>query len=311
MEKAAEQIEETSKQEYFTRSKIVEKKKSLSFLEPYMYIVPCLVIFIAFTYFPFFKTIYMSLYNTNAQGDLSSFAGLSNYSDLFKSAGFINSILVTFKFVIVTTIPSIIIGLILALAANNKLRLKGVFSTFYAMPMAVSSSSAAIIWLLLFNPGIGLVNFVLGRSIGWLSSSFWGFIAVAVVDIWLRGCMNFIFIIAGLQNIPRELSESASIDGANYFQRLKNVILPCLSPTLFFVLVINVVSSFQAFGEINIMTQGGPAGATNVLVYSIYRDAFFNNKFAAASAESIILFVIILVVTLIQFKYEKKKVFYQ
>lgn len=311
MEKAAEQIEETSKQEYFTRSKIVEKKKSLSFLEPYMYIVPCLVIFIAFTYFPFFKTIYMSLYNTNAQGDLSSFAGLSNYSDLFKSAGFINSILVTFKFVIVTTIPSIIIGLILALAANNKLRLKGVFSTFYAMPMAVSSSSAAIIWLLLFNPGIGLVNFVLGRSIGWLSSSFWGFIAVAVVDIWLHGCMNFIFIIAGLQNIPRELSESASIDGANYFQRLKNVILPCLSPTLFFVLVINVVSSFQAFGEINIMTQGGPAGATNVLVYSIYRDAFFNNKFATASAESIILFVIILVVTLIQFKYEKKKVFYQ
>lgn len=311
MEKALEQLEEVPKNRVITRAQIVEKKKKLNFLEPYIYLVPCLIIFVGFTYFPFFKTIYMSLYNTNAQGEMSSFAGLSNYIDLFKSPSFINSIFVTFKFVILTTIPSIVIGLILALAINNKLKFKGLFSTFYAMPMAVSSASAAIIWMLLFNPTIGLVNFVLKKNIPWLASPFWGFIAVAVVSIWLSSCMNFIFIIAGLKNIPEELNESASIDGANYFQRLKNIVLPCLSPTLFFVTVINIINGFQAFGEINIMTQGGPAGATNVLVYSIYRDAFFNNRFGAASAESIVLFIIILLITLVQFKYEKKKVFYQ
>ncbi|MBV4417919.1 sugar ABC transporter permease [Clostridium tyrobutyricum] len=303
MEKTAEQVSMIQK--------TVDKKKVIKTLEPYFYIVPCMIIFVGFTYFPFLKTIYLSLFNTNAGGEMSSFAGLSNYINLFKSPSFINSILVTFKYVIVTTIPSILIGLVLALVCNNKLKFKGLFSTMYAMPMAVSSASAAIIWMLLFNPSIGLINFLMKRSIGWLTSPFWGFIAVSIVGIWLNSCINFIFITSGLKNIPKELVESASIDGANYFQRLKSVILPCLSPTLFFVLIINIINGFQTFGQISIMTLGGPGEATNVLVYSIYRDAFFNSRFGAASAESIILFLLMLVITLIQFRYEKKKVFYK
>lgn len=291
-------------------NRIQVKKGILKKLEPYFYLIPCLIIFLAFTYFPFFKTIYLSLFNTNAQGEIGSFAGLTNYRELFNSPSFINSILVTFKFVILTTFPSILIGLITALLCNNKLKFKGIFNTMYAMPMAVSSASASIIWLLLFNPSIGLINYVLKKNIGWLTSPFWGLIAVSIVTIWMNSCINFIFITAGLQNIPKELKESASIDGANYFQCLKNVILPCLSPTLFFVLVINIINGFQTFGQINIMTLGGPGEATNVLVYSIYRDAFFNNKFGIASAESIVLFIIMLVITMIQFRYEKNKVFY-
>lgn len=293
------------------KSSTINKKRIINTLEPYLYIIPCFTIFIGFTYFPFFKTIYLSMFNTNAGGEMSSFAGLSNYIDLFKSPSFINSIVVTFKYVILTTIPSILIGLILALVCNNKLKFRGLFSTMYAMPMAVSSASAAIIWMLLFNPSIGLINFLMKRSIGWLTSPFWGFIAVSIVGIWLNSCINFIFITSGLKNIPKELVESASIDGANYFQRLKNVILPCLSPTLFFVLIINIINGFQTFGQINIMTLGGPGEATNVLVYSIYRDAFFNSRFGAASAESIILFSLMFIITLIQFRYEKKKVFYK
>jgi sn-glycerol 3-phosphate transport system permease protein len=291
-------------------SRIQVKKGILKKLEPYFYLIPCLLIFLVFTYFPFFKTIYLSLFNTNAQGEISSFAALTNYTDLFKSPSFVNSVLVTFKFVVLTTFPSIILGLITALLCNNKLKFKGVFNTMYAMPMAVSSASASIIWLLLFNPSIGLINYVLKRNIGWLTSQFWGLIAVSIVTVWMNTCINFIFITAGLQNIPKELKESASIDGASYFQCLKNVILPCLSPTLFFVLIINVINGFQTFGQINIMTLGGPGEATNVLVYSIYRDAFFNNKFGVASAESIILFIIMFIITIIQFRYEKNKVFY-
>ncbi len=291
-------------------NRIQIKKGIFKELEPYFYLIPCLVIFLAFTYFPFLKTIYLSLFNTNAQGEISSFAGLTNYLELFKSPSFINSIIVTFKFVILTTFPSIILGLITALLCNNKLKFQGIFNTMYAMPMAVSSASASIIWLLLFNPSIGLVNYLLKRNIGWLTNSFWGLIAVCIVTVWMNSCINFIFVTAGLQNIPKELRESASIDGANYLQCLKSIILPCLSPTLFFVLVINVINGFQTFGQINIMTLGGPGEATNVLVYSIYRDAFFNNKFATASAESIILFLIMLIITLVQFRYEKRKVFY-
>ncbi len=293
-----------------TDSRIQVKKGILKKLEPYFYLIPCLFIFLTFTYFPFFKTIYLSLFNTNAQGEISSFAALTNYTDLFKSPSFVNSIVVTFKFVVLTAFPSIILGLITSLLCNNKLKFKGIFNTMYAMPMAVASASASIIWLLFFNPSIGLINYILKRNIGWLTSPFWGLIAVSIVTVWMNTCVNFIFITAGLQNIPKELKESASIDGANYFQCLKNVILPCLSPTLFFVSVINIINGFQTFGQINIMTLGGPGEATNVLVYSIYRDAFFNNKFGMASAESIILFIIMFIITLLQFRYEKNKVFY-
>ena len=305
------QMEKASKEVCMVQNKTAVNKKVINILEPYLYIVPCIVVFLGFTYFPFFKTIYLSLFSTNAQGEPGSFAGFSNYVDLFKDPSFINSVVVTFKYVIVTTIPAILIGLMLALLCDNKLKFKGLFSTMYAMPMAVSSASAAIIWMLLFNPSIGFVNFLLGKSIGWLTSPFWGFIAVSIVGVWLNACINFIFITSGLQNIPKELVESASIDGANYLQRLKNVILPCLSPTLFFVLIINIINGFQTFGQINIMTLGGPAEATNVLVYSIYRNAFFNSRFGAASAESIVLFLLMFVITLLQFRYEDKKVFYK
>lgn len=279
-------------------------------IEPYIYLIPCLLIFIIFTYFPFIKTIYVSLFNTDAQGRMRSFIAFSNYLELFKSPAFINSIFVTFKFVVLTTLPSIILGLIFALLINNKLKFKSFFSTMYAMPMAVSSASASIIWLLLFNPAIGLINYIFKLKINWFTSPFFGLMAVVIVTVWLNMCMNFIFIAAGLKNVPKELCESAVIDGANYLQLLKNVILPCLSPTLFFVLVIDIINAFQTFGQINIMTSGGPSEATNVVVYSIYRNAFFNNRFSLASAESIILFLIMLFITLIQFKYEKKKVFY-
>ncbi len=303
-------MEQTVEKADLCEKKITIKKGITEKVEPYLYLIPCIIIFLAFTYLPFLKTMYLSLFNTNAEGETSSFAGLSNYINLFKSPTFINSIEVTIKFVILTTVPSIILALIIALLCNNKLKFNGIFSTMYAMPMAVSSASASIIWLLLFNPTIGLVNYVLGRNIPWLVSPFWGLMAVSIVAVWMNISINFIFITAGLKNIPKELIESAAIDGANYLNTLKNVILPCLSPTLFFVLVINIINGFQTFGQINIMTLGGPGQATNVLVYSIYRDAFFNNRFGAASAESIILFLIMLVITLFQFRYEKNKVFY-
>ncbi|URZ05016.1 carbohydrate ABC transporter permease [Clostridium felsineum] len=286
------------------------RKISLHGKEAFLYMLPCLIIFTAFTYYPFLKTIYLSFFDMNAQGKIGGFVGISNYVELLKSESFLNTIFVTFKFIVITGIPSILIGLFMALIVNNKLKSKGIFTTMYAMPMAASSSSAAIIWMLLFNPSIGIINYFFHLKIDWFTSSTWGIIALAIVNIWLNTGINFIFITSGLKNIPKELYESAYVDGAGFFTTLKNITIPCLSPTLFFVTVITIINTFQTFVTVSIMTSGGPVESTNLIVFSIYRNAFFNNKFGTASAESVILFFIMLVVTLFQFRYEKSKVFY-
>lgn len=283
-------------------------------IEPFLYLFPAALIFVAFTYYPFFKTIYMSLFITDPQGRLNNFIGFKNYFDLFTSTVFLNSLYVTFKFVILTVPFSIIISFILAILGNIKIKGRMLFRTFYALPLSISSASAAVIWTLLFNPSIGFVNYLLELfgipSIGWLTDTRWGIVAVSIVTIWLNIGMNFIFILAGLQNIPKDLYESAEIDGANVLLKHIKITIPMLSPTLFFVTVVDIINAFQQFGVINIMTQGGPVDSTNVLVYSIYREAFFNFRFGIASAESIILFVILLILTLLQFRIGERRVFY-
>lgn len=305
------------KQEYIKMHKKEKTfiKKFKNNIEPFLYLLPAAVIFIAFTFYPFIKTIYISLFITNPQGALNKFIGLKNYLYLFTSPDFINSLYVTLKFVILTVPLSIAFAFILSVFGNMKIKGSGIFRTIYAMPISIASASAAVIWTILFNPSIGFINYVLSffkiSPIGWLIDPQWGIIAVSIVTIWLNIGMNFIFLLGGLQSIPKDLYESAQIDGANIFMQHLKITIPMLSPTLFFVMVIDVINAFQQFGVINIMTQGGPIDSTNVVVYSIYRDAFFNFRFGVASAESIILFTIMLIFTLVQFKTSEKKVFYR
>lgn len=285
-------------------------KNILKKVEPYLYLIPCLLGFFIFMFYPFIKTIFLSFNITNANGDAVEFVGFDNYKELLSSPDFIASILVTLKFVVITAIPAIIIGLILASLANKKLKGSKLYEVMFAMPMAVSSAAAAVIWMLLFHPSIGIINYVLKVQIGWLTDEKFAIFSVALVTVWLNVGLNFIFILTGLKNIPDELSESAQIDGAKSGRKFFRLTLPLISPTLFFVFFINMINSFQSFGQIKLLTQGGPANSTNVIVHEIYREAFFNNRFETACAESIILFFIILIITLIQLKFEKKGVYY-
>lgn len=285
-------------------------KNILRKVEPYLYLIPCLLGFFIFMFYPFIKTIFLSFNITNANGDAVEFVGFDNYKELLSSPDFIASILVTLKFVVITAIPAIIIGLILAILANKKLKGSKLYEVMFAMPMAVSSAAAAVIWMLLFHPSIGIINYVLKVQIGWLTDEKFAIFSVALVTVWLNVGINFIFILTGLKNIPDELSESAQIDGAKSGRKFFRLTLPLISPTLFFVFFINMINSFQSFGQIKLLTQGGPANSTNVIVHEIYREAFFNNRFETACAESIILFFIILIITLIQLKFEKKGVYY-
>ncbi|MCB2295579.1 sugar ABC transporter permease [Clostridium algoriphilum] len=294
-------------------SKLESKKTKTSLkakLEPYAFLFPSLLIFGLFVYYPFFKTLYMSFGLTNARGEFQEFIGLQNYVEIFTSPDFINSLIVTMEFVIMTTIPSVVIGLALALLANNKIKGIGISKVMYAVPIAVSSASAAIIWRIIFHPSIGMLNNILKTNIGWLLDPKWALLSVAFVTIWMNAGVNFIFIFAGLKNVPQEILESSSIDGARYFTKLFKIIMPMISPTLFFMVFMDIMNAFQSFGQINILTNGGPGNSTNVLVFSIYREAFFNGRFDTASAQSIILFILMAVIAMFQFSYEKKGVHY-
>lgn len=279
-------------------------------LEPYLYLLPSILLFGLFMYYPFFKTIYRSIGLTDFKGQVAEFVGMQNYIDILTSKEFLNSLVVTMKFVVITAVPTIVIGLVLALLANNKLKGGKVFKLAFSMPMAVSSSAASIIWVIILHPTIGILNYFLGISIGWLIDSKWALVSVAFVTIWINLGASFVFLFSGLKNIPQELIESASIDGANYFQKLFKIIIPMLSPTIFFVVFMNIMHAFQSFGPVNIMTAGGPGNSTNLLVFSIYREAFFYGRFDIASAQSLILFVIMLAIAILQFKFEDKGVHY-
>ena len=279
-------------------------------LSPYFFLIPSLLIFSVFLFYPFFKTIYLSLYKTDKMGLPKKFVGMENYRKLLTSTSFYNSLLVTLIFVLIVVIGSMSLGLIGAVLCNKAFPGIRVFSTAYALPMAIASSSAAMIFKIMLHPSVGIVNKLLGLSINWISDPRYALICVAVLTAWLNSGINFLYFSAGLSNIDEIIYERASVDGANEWQKFYRLTLPGLSPILFYTLVVNIIQAFQSFGQVKILTQGGPGESTNLIVYSIYRDAFFNFKFGNAAAQSIILFLIIMCLTLVMFKIEKKGVKY-
>lgn len=286
------------------------KNKMGKILEPYTYLFPSLLIFGIFLFFPFFKTIYLSLYKTNKMGQAKLFVGLGNYIDLLKSKSFYNSLIVTVVFVLITVSVSMLIGLSTAMLCNKSFPGIRFFSTAYALPMAIASSSAAIVFKIMLNPSVGIINKLLHLDINWINDPKYALICVALLTAWLNSGINFLYFSAGLSNIDETIYERASVDGANEWQKFKRLTLPGLSPIMFYTLIVNIIQAFQSFGQVKILTQGGPGESTNLIVYSIYRDAFFNFRFGSAAAQSVLLFIIIMSLTLIMFRLEKKGVSY-
>ena len=285
----------------------MKKKQSiLKKLEPYGFLLPCLAVFAVFLFYPFAKTIYLSLFKTNKMGQAKIFVGAGNYLDLLKSDSFYNSLIVTVIFVIIVVFISMTLGLIGAVLCNRTFPGIRFFSTAYALPMAIASASAAMIFKIMLHPSVGIINKLLGLDINWVSDIRYALICVAVLTGWLNSGINFLYFSAGLSNIDDSIYERASVDGANAVQKFFRLTIPNLEPIIFYTLVVDIIQAFQSFGQVKILTQGGPGESTNLIVYSIYRDAFFNYRFGTAAAESIILFLIIMCLTLIMFKVEGK-----
>ena len=285
------------------------KKKKINWT-PYCYLIPCMLVFAIFLFYPFFKTIYLSLFLTDRMGQAKIFVGMQNYIDLLSSESFRNSLKVTLIFVVIVVIGGLFLGLVAAVLCNKAFPGIRAFSTAYALPMAIASSSAAMIFQIMLHPTVGIVNKLTGLDINWLNDPDTALVCVAILTAWLNSGINFLYFSAGLGNIDETIYERASVDGASGVQQFFSLTLPGLSPIMFYTLVVNIIQAFQSFGQIKILTEGGPDEATNVIVYSIYRDAFFNYRFGSAAAQSVILFIIIMIITLIMFRLEKKGVSY-
>ncbi|MGF3073627.1 carbohydrate ABC transporter permease [Facklamia sp. P13064] len=287
---------------------IIEPKRSTwEKVKGYGYLLPAMTILSIFMFWPFFQTIYRSLFLTNNLGQNAEYLGLGNYTELFASESFWNSVLVSFKFVVIVVFVGVVLGFITALLCQKTFPGIKIFSTSYAMPMAIASAGMAMIFQVMLNPTVGIVNRILGTYINYLSQPSSALLVVGILTGWLNSGMNFLYFSSGLASIDDSLYESASIDGANGIKKFIYITIPSLKPTLFFVVVTNVINAFQGFGQINILTKGGPGQATNVIVYDIYRNAFMNYRYGYASAESVVLFLIVMILTIIMFKIRGKE----
>jgi sn-glycerol 3-phosphate transport system permease protein len=280
-----------------------------------LYLLPSLAAFALFVFYPLIKSIWISMHADNPFGGLSDFIGLRQYRDALTSKDYRNSLKITGLYALYTVPLGIVVSLGLATLANVRLRGISIFRVAFAMTIGVSVAAGTVIFSLLYNPSSGVLNYLLSSvglpRVDWLTKTRSALWAITLLEIWLRLGFNFIVLLSGMQGIPEELYESARIDGAGSTRTFFNITLPLLSPSLFFVGVISIISAFQSFAQIDILTKGGPAGATNVAVYSIYLDAFRNFHTGYASAQAVLLFIILVVLTAIQFRGLESKVTYQ
>ncbi len=237
------------------------------------------------------------------------FSGLKNYLELLNSPQFGLILKNTFVFAVSVTVIAVTIPIILAAALNSKIRGSEFFKTAYFLPFITPMIVIAIIWEWIFDPNFGLLNFLLRTHINWLYDTKTALFAIIIVSAWKLIGYNMVILLSGFSTINENVYESAKIDGATPIRTFFEITLPLLSPTIFFVIIITTISSFQVFDLIYLMTQGGPMESTNVLVYWIYKNAFEYFNAGAASAGAYILFVIVFVLTVFQWKIRKKWVF--
>ena len=274
----------------------------------WIFVFPALLGMLIFIIIPVFFSFGLSF----AKWDLLNpiqFVGLDNYKEIFTEPLFGKILLNTVVFALATSFFGVIIPLILAAIMNSKIRGTDFFKTAYFLPFITPMIVIGIVWEWIFDPNIGLLNKVLQVHINWLYDPHWAMPALIIVSVWKLIGYNMIIFLSGFSGISNSMFEAAKIDGANPVETFFYVTIPLLSPTIFFVVIITAVSSFQVFDLIYLMTQGGPLDSTNVLVYAIYKNAFEYFNAGKASAIAYVLFVIILVLTLLQWNMRKKLVY--
>ncbi len=279
----------------------------------YLLILPAIGAFGLFVFYPLVRTAYLGFYLAPPTPNLPShYVGFHQYASVIGSSEFADDLGHTAFFVLLSVPLGIVIGLALANLAHTKVPGIRLFRTIYSSTVATSTAVASVIFFTLLNPQIGLLSYVFGKEggNGILNNPHWALPAVALVTIWQNIGFTFILMSAALQSLPQEVLEASKVDGASAFVRFRQITLPLLSPILFFAGIIGVISGFQAFGQIDLLTQGGPNHASLVLIYDLYQQAFQYNNPGFAAVLSIALFVILLLLTFVQFWFFQRRVSY-
>ena len=278
------------------------------------FVVPALIPLTVFWIYPILRSMLLSLTDWDYMSPSYSFVGLSNYVALFKDTRFYSALWNTFVFGIGTVIPTIIGGMILALLLQKAFRGDGIFKFILFSPWITPTVAISIVWTWIYEPDVGIANHVLKffhlPALQWINSSSTAMLAVIIVTVWKSLGYAMIFYITALEKVPKELYEANALDGANSWQRFRDVTLPCISPTTFFLVIITIVNSLQAYDQIQILTQGGPSGSTRTLLYMYYQLGFEEFNMGQATAVAMILILITVMLSLIQFVVSKKWVHY-
>ncbi|KAB8288412.1 glycerol-3-phosphate ABC transporter permease [Bifidobacterium ramosum] len=279
-----------------------------------LYLLPAVAVFVCFVVYPLIRTFILSASGTDILGRQSQFVGLRNFQRVFTDPEFGKIMLNTLLFAVYTVVPTIVLSLVIALMLNKESTVNRVFRTVFALPFAYSVSAASIIFSAFFNPATGLFNAIVqkfgGQPIGWLTSSQFALPAIAMTTVWMNIGYNVLVLLAGLGSVPDEVVEAARLDGASGFRLQWFIMIPMIMSQVFFLIITDTIQSLESFGQIHVLTKGGPDSSTTTLVYDIYMHGFANNSsnFGYASAEAIVLIVVVAIITLIQFTTVGKKV---
>ena len=281
---------------------------------PALLLLPQIVVTAIFFFYPAGQAIWQSMFIPDPFGLKTQFVGLGNFEYLFQDRFYRASFVTTAIFSSLVTVVSMGVALYLAILADRLIKGSGTYRTLLIWPYAVAPAVAGVLWMFMFNTRVGVASWYLGQlGYSWnhVLNEAEAMGLVVVASSWGRISYNFLFFLAGLQAIPRSVIEAAAIDGAKFWTRFRTIVWPLLSPTTFFLLVVNVVYAFfETFGVIHTITAGGPQQATTILVYKVYSDGFVGQDLGSSAAQSVILLALVGVLTVLQFKYIERKVHY-
>ena len=283
-------------------------------LLPWLLLAPQLAVIIIFFFLPAGQALMQSVQREDAFGFSTEFVGLENFTNLFNDSSYIDSFWTTTVFSVLVAGFGLAISLLLAVFADRIIKGATFYKTILVVPYAVAPAVAGVLWLFMFSPSVGVLAFWLRQvGIDWnhLLNSGQAMTLIVLAAVWKQISYNFLFFLAGLQSIPKSLIEAAAIDGASFWHRFRTIVFPLLSPTTFFLLVINIVYAFfDTFAIVDATTQGGPGQDTKILVYKVFYDGFKGMDLGSSAAQSVVLMVIVITLTVIQFAYVEKKVKY-
>lgn len=286
-------------------ARVMQKSK------PYLFLLPALFFIVMFTYYPFVETIVNSFFKLNNKAQRVDFVGLKNYLQVFKAKNFNNSLYNSIRFTLMTVPFNISISLILALLAEKRRRFSRMYEVMFSLPMAISMSATCMIFKLLLNNSIGLFNYSLGLDIKWFfdkNTALWG---IAIITVWQNIGYEFLYLSAALRNVPQDVLEAATVDGANWIHRTLRIVFPLITPTVFYLFCLDLIGGMMMSGPVMVLTNGGPRNSTETLVYHMYSKTVSGTNMGYGYAISIVIFLIVFLLMLLSFKAEKKGVYYE